>query len=407
MTKFTKTLLLIILSLVCAMCFVACGDTPPENPGGNDEQNPPPQINKLEYNDKGDYIEITGIRIIYQADVVIPDEIDGKPVTTIADEAFSSEQKIANTKLATIAFGKNVTTIGKKAFSACNKLTTVTGAENVAYIGESAFENCTALVNFTLSGKVSIIEKKTFAGCKSLAGINLAGVTTINESAFQYCGTTAGKFDITNSKSISSIGITAFMGCALSTIELSTSLTKLETGAFTQSSIQTITLPRTIKVLAPTLFAECNKLTSVTLGDRTTEIGVQAFKFCPVLDNIELPSTLTTIASEAFYSCGSLSKITIPNKVSRIEARTFVRCSSLSEIIIGTGVKFIGEHAFGDGNDETDTTQTIEYMKFLYREGWDCYSGSLLVVELTSDMLEEGDALAETYWKHRHLSFQR
>lgn len=407
MTKFTKTLLLIILSLACALCFVACDKTPPETPGGNDEPTPSPQVNKFEYNDKGDYIEITGIRIIYQADVVVPDEIDGKPVTTIADEAFSSEQKIANTKLATIALGNNVTTIGKKAFKACNKLTSVTNTSNLTYIGESAFENCTALTSFALSGKVSTIETKTFAGCKSMTGINLSGVTTINESAFQYCGQTAGKFDISNSKSLTSIGITAFMGCALSTIELSNSLTKLDNGAFTQSSITTITLPRSIKKLSPSLFAECNKLTSVTLGEKTTEIGVEAFMYCTVLDNLTLPSTLTTIASEAFYSCGALSSITIPNKVSRIEARTFVRCSSLSEIVIGTGVRYIGEHAFGDGSDDDKTKQTVLSMTFLNTEGWDCYSGSLLLVELTSDMLEAGETLAETYWKYRHLSWQR
>jgi len=53
-------------------------------------------------------------------DVVIPDSIDGMPVTTIGNQAFSY-----STSLASVAIPGSVTTIGDLAFSRCASLTSV------------------------------------------------------------------------------------------------------------------------------------------------------------------------------------------------------------------------------------------------------------------------------------------
>lgn len=404
MNKFIKSLLLITLSIISAFCFIACGD---EDDDDTTPPTPPAQVNKFEYNDKGDYIEITGIRIIYQSDVVVPDQIDGKPVTTIADNAFNSDNKITNNKLTSIALGNNLTTIGKTAFKSCTKLTSITNTENLTTIGEGAFENCTALTDFELSGKVSIIEKKVFSNCKALASINLTGVLAVYENAFVNCGLTANQFTVTGSQGLANIGPTAFMGCALNTIELSTALTKLDIGAFTQSYLTSISIPSTITKITTNVFDGCSKLASVTLSSGLTEISSHAFRNCAVLDNLVLPNTLTKIDAEAFYSCGALSSITIPNGISRIEARTFVGCSSLREIIIGSGVKYIGEHAFGDGSDDLSTPQIITSFEFRSMVEWKCYSGSSEVAAFSVIDIEDPTIFAKSYWDYRNLVWKR
>ena len=63
-----------------------------------------------------------------KADVTVPDEIDGVPVTAIGNGAFSESQII------TITLGNNITSIGSLAFSGCSLLKEVNMGKSVASI---------------------------------------------------------------------------------------------------------------------------------------------------------------------------------------------------------------------------------------------------------------------------------
>lgn len=80
--------------------------------------------------------------------VIIPDEINGKKVTKIADNAFENELQIQVIKLSS-----NITSIGANAFKNCASLTKVdfNGAK-VESIGASAFQN-TSLTSLSFSIK--------------------------------------------------------------------------------------------------------------------------------------------------------------------------------------------------------------------------------------------------------------
>ena len=72
--------------------------------------------------------------------IVIPTVIDGKNVTTIGDRAFSSCYSLTSIELP-----DSLTTIGERAFSWCTSLTSIVIPEGVTTIGNYAFYWCTSL----------------------------------------------------------------------------------------------------------------------------------------------------------------------------------------------------------------------------------------------------------------------
>ncbi len=79
----------------------------------------------------------------------------------------------------------SVTSIGKRAFSACYGLKSITIPNSVTSIGESAFDSCCYLTSVTIPNSVTRIGKGAFLGCDSLKSIRLPrSVTDIGENAF-------------------------------------------------------------------------------------------------------------------------------------------------------------------------------------------------------------------------------
>ena len=69
-------------------------------------------------------------------------------------------------------------------------------------------------------------------------------------------------------------------------------------------------------------FNSCTNLTSATIPEGITAIGVNAFDNCTNLTSITLPQSLTRIGFEAFMGSG-LTEIVIPSNVNFIEGKAF------------------------------------------------------------------------------------
>ena len=128
-----------------------------------------------------------------------------------------------------------------------------------------------------------------------------------------------------------------------------------------------------VTVIPNYTFANMTKLTSVTLPDSISEIGVQAFQKCTGLSEITLPSgltkigesafeesalqkvdfskctALTTIGKKSFKRC-SISSIEIPDTVplTTVEAYAFDLCASLQSVYLPKSVKTIQICAFAN-----------------------------------------------------------
>ena len=109
-----------------------------------------------------------------EGEVVIPDEIEGLPVTSIGGSAFS-----ACGGLTSITIPDSVTSIGDGAFAGCLNLNSVTILDSVTSIGEGAFMVCPRLTSINIPDSVTSIGGGAFFDCSSLTSIT---VDSRNES---------------------------------------------------------------------------------------------------------------------------------------------------------------------------------------------------------------------------------
>ncbi len=116
---------------------------------------------------------------------VVPDEVDGIPVTEVGLDSFLS---VPN-KIETLTFGKNVNRISE-IFDryGSSTLKSVTIPEGVTYIDGGTFKNCTALTEVTIPESVGQVNHNTFNGCTALKTVKIKGIVRlIGEYAFCNC----------------------------------------------------------------------------------------------------------------------------------------------------------------------------------------------------------------------------
>lgn len=102
--------------------------------------------------------------------LVIPDEIDGVPVTAIAPEGFAGCEGIT-----TIILPNGLETIGKDAFRGCPDLRGIYFPDTLREIGEGAFANCISMEAVSVPAGIESIGTNAFTGCASLMYIFYGG----------------------------------------------------------------------------------------------------------------------------------------------------------------------------------------------------------------------------------------
>lgn len=129
-----------------------------------------------------------------------------------------------------------------------------------------------------------------------------------------------------------------------------------------------------VTVIPNYTFANMTKLTSVTLPDSISEIGLRAFQNCSSLRTVTIPAAvtkigiyafagsgvrsvdfskctgLTSISEHCFEKCGSLQKIEITDKISltTVGSYAFDQCTSLQSVYLPDSMQTIGECAFAN-----------------------------------------------------------
>ena len=126
-----------------------------------------------------------------------------------------------------------------------------------------------------------------------------------------------------------------------------------------------------VRDMAPGLFGNCTKVTSVRLPDGIRRIASNAFYFdrdssitnvavgagcldigenafcrCVALESVNIPNTVTNIAKDAFTMCRALPRVDIPGSVKTIGDSAFSACSALETATIGDGVEILEADAF-------------------------------------------------------------
>ena len=296
------------------------------------------------------------------ATCVIPSEIDGKKVTQIGYNAFSSR-----TELTSITIPDGVTIIGNSAFSDCTSLETVTIPNSVTQIYPRAFYNCTSLKEVAIPASVTVIRDEAFgyyydtdsSETKKADGFKINYVN--NTQGHWYAiknGFTDGACFVVNELGDGTVEITGYAG-----------------------NSATCVIPNEID------------------GKKVTKIGENAFRDRTELTSVTIPDGVTYIVDCAFFGCTLLETVTIPNSVTDICWRAFYDCVSLKEVTIPASVTNIQDYAFGYYYD-SDSSETkkvdgfkINYVKNTYGHYYATENGftdeaCLLTNELNDGTLE-------------------
>ena len=99
------------------------------------------------------------------------------------------------------------------------------------------------------------------------------------------------------------------------------------------SSVRGI-LHDTISTIGVAVFAFCDNLKSVKIGNGVTSIPGSTFIGCSNLTSVEIGKGVTNIGTFAFEDCASLTNITIPESVAYIDSSAFDNCTKLSNITV-------------------------------------------------------------------------
>jgi len=126
---------------------------------------------------------VEGIGECADAQIVIPETYEGKPVVAISSGAFADNENIVQ-----VVVPASVKKIGNNAFNRCINLADVVLAEGVETIGEKAFMYCTALDTIVIPDSVKTLSTGAFMGCYNLTEATLgAGLEKIGNDAFFEC----------------------------------------------------------------------------------------------------------------------------------------------------------------------------------------------------------------------------
>ena len=368
----------------------------------------------LTYSVENSEVTITKCSTSAQGNIVIPDTIEGYPVTKIGNSAFIRCEKITG-----ITIPDSVKSIGSSAFYNCTKLVNIDIPDGITSIGADAFRysgyynnnwsgdemyvgKYLVDVSYSISGTCYVnsgtllIADEALYNLPNLTGVDIPdSVTNIGSNAFAHCENLS---DIWIGEGVKNISENAFQfdsNITRITVDSKNPYFSVVDGNLyskdktvlvryaSGKTISEFTIPSTVKKISGYAFSGSANITSITISNSVTSIGVSAFGLCDnlvkvnitdlkawcnidfedyqsnpiyyskklylngnLITNLTIPSSVTSIKYQAFMDCESITAITISDTVKTIEDRAFCYCKNLSRIDFGKGVTSIGEDAF-------------------------------------------------------------
>lgn len=338
---------------------------------------------KYHYSAGGDYISVSD-GTVPAANVVIPAEYDGLPVTKIVNNAFKN-----NTTMQNITIPSGVTEIGYNAFDNCSSLAAITIPDSVTAIGTYAFYNCTSLKEFEYPASLTDLGYFVLSGCSGIESITLpfAEMDKMISSIISIGFDRLESLKRVEVLSGEILTFDIFRDCAaLETIVFPEGLRRM--GSFTGcANLKYINIPDSVESVdyslayCPLLEYEIvdrnlcyigkwlvktintGTLTTPALKAGTVGIANMAFKGASALTTILLPDSIKYIGDMAFEECRELQTVILNDGLERIGSWAFYDCPKLREIFIPDSVTVIKNYNFGYCN-------TINCAAAEKPEGW-------------------------------------
>ena len=333
--------------------------------------------------------------------LTIPNEIDGKVVSSIGANAFAGNARLREvtfpegmvyikesaftnvpgmrkitftgtqlieiqdyafhncSALKTLTLPDSVRNIGKYAFSACNSLTTVSIGENSSLLtmSEFAFSN-TGISRFYLPRHVDVegFDGSVLAFCASMRSVTVhpensafmvEGNTLYSADKHRiiyYPGALTGNYSVDAGVAI--IGTYAFSSSNISSIALN-SVKEIEAYAFIRNNgLTSVVIPNTVVTMEDGAF-QFSSVNQVTLSQNLTELSSSVFEGTK-LTSVHIPAQIRRIQDKAFRNCGFLRKLTFAadSELQAINGAAFQNCYCLTDFQFPQTLCDIGAGAF-------------------------------------------------------------
>ena len=272
-------------------------------------------INEWRYSENNEGgISITGYNGRAK-DMVIPSEINGKPVTEINSLVFT--HKSTKDKVESVKIPDSVMII-YDSFSEMPKLKSVDFGTGIMWIWSGSFLDCESLSEVIIPDSVKKV-----------------GTADADNTRCPFSGCSALKNVIFDEDK------TEFTGCCFEGTPWLEAHKNGEPYAVIHDGVVgggkaegSIVIDSGSKIVDMS-FTDNDNITEVTIGGNIDTIGFAAFRGCDNLKNIIIEDGVVTIKALAFDNCPSLEQITIPDSVQVIEHKAIKKgvkiiCSSQS-----------------------------------------------------------------------------
>lgn len=302
----------------------------------------------------------------------IPETMDGKTVTGIADGAFAYDLSIREvelpdtvteigegafndcSQLKTINFPESLTAIEKDAFFSCTRLEEAELPDGLEVLGDGAFYRCSALEEITVPGEVDVFGDYVFGACENLqSAVVEEGVEEIPQQTF-YSDSNLSSIELPST--VKEIGMRAFDQCtALTALELPDGLESIGYRAFYSTSVESFTV-NAVQIGKEAFYGTA--ATEIILGPDVAEIEDGA------LDNLKIqidPENENFMVTEdgVLYTKDQRELVSVPKQfdnggqpyqvpdgVEIIRNRAFQYCYGVTEVVLPDTVTTIGDDAF-------------------------------------------------------------
>ena len=259
------------------------------------------------------------------------------------------------------------TTYGNSVFGNCSKATHINWpSKKQTFNGYFTFGQCSNLLSVELPDYMTSLPERCFEQCTRLATVDMGkGLTSCGKGCFQQSGvesivwspeiTTLGENCFKDCKKLISVDVpgtiaiipqNCFYNCTnLTNLTLAEGLTKIDSGAFQNDNISTLTTPSTLRFINSGAFSYNRGMTALTLNEGLELIDLGAFAYCESLKEVVIPSTVQSVVTDndkkqrylqityagvsngAFRYCSSLEKVTILSPFITIPDQCFENCS--------------------------------------------------------------------------------
>ncbi len=289
------------------------------------EETPEGRIEYQIYADHALVLSYTGS----DTEIVIPEKIEGKPVTEIGPSVFGKHvifSQADHYPVRKIVLPDSIETIGRWAFMNCTELTDIRLPKGLKRIGAGAFSNCASLTHMELPETLVEIGAYAFSCCDQLEDIALpAGIQRVGKGIIAMCPVlkeihlpdACSTYQLNDGLLYTADGRTllACPGARTGVIQVAAGTMTIAADAFSSGSLTEVRLPEGLKEIQNYAFFHTAQLKAPVFPKSLESIGKYAFstdlycndatKAAEVSEKICIGANVRYIGQEAFVGIQS------------------------------------------------------------------------------------------------------